>query len=140
MLGRAARAGVGATARSGPCTDRAQPVAKLTRSGVRVRRQRLRIRGRCSDAGCGGKPGKVVRVEIAIGRKAGRRRRFLRANGRLSTRRRCTKPAFLRANGTTHWTLTSRRRVLPGRFLVTVRVTDAAGNRSRPKRLSLRLR
>jgi hypothetical protein len=103
-----------------PCTDRTAPVARI--SSARVKKRKLQLRGRASDAGCGGG---VARVEVAISRKAGKKCRFIGAAGSRS----CAKPVFLKAKGTTSWSLTVK---LPrGGYTVQVRARDRAGNLQR---------
>jgi hypothetical protein len=61
--------------------------------------------------------------------------RFLDPHGRLGRPRRCSKPILLRARGTAHWRLKLNARGLPrGRYRVTVRAFDTAGNREAPTR------
>lgn len=131
------------------CTDVAAPVARLAkgRAGVRVKRRRLRLRGTASDAGCAASAlttavaGRVRRVEVAISRKAGRRCRWVKANGRLTKRRSCSKPVWLRAKGTTKWSLSVKRRLKRGKYSIRVRARDGAGNRqAKPARRSGRVR
>jgi hypothetical protein len=102
------------------CADRTPPVASF--SGARVKKHRLQLRGRASDAGCGAG---VARVEVAISRKAGRKCRFIGASGRRS----CAKPVFLKAKGTTAWSLAVK---LPrGSYAILLRARDRAGNLGR---------
>ena len=102
------------------CADRTPPVASI--SSARVKKRKLRLRGRASDPGCGGG---VARVEVAISRKAGSKCRFIGASGRRS----CAKPVFLKAKGTTTWSLTIK---LPrGSYTLQLRARDRAGNLQR---------
>jgi hypothetical protein len=102
------------------CTDRTPPAASL--SSARVKKHKLSLRGRARDAGCGGA---VARVEVAISRKAGKKCRFVGASGRRS----CAKPFFLKANGTTTWSLTVK--LPPGRYTIQLRARDRASNLQR---------
>jgi Quinohemoprotein amine dehydrogenase, alpha subunit domain III len=131
----------------GVCSDRARPAASFLkgRQGVRAQRRRLRLRGRASDNGCVATIsvlGRVARVEVAISRTASRRRcRFVTGAGRLTGARRCSKPVFLKAKGTTRWTLSTKRRLPPGTYTIQVRARDAAGNRqTKPAKRILRVR
>jgi hypothetical protein len=108
------------------CTDRTAPAAFFT--SVRSKKRKLQLRGRASDAGCGGA---VARVEVAISRKAGSKCRFLGANGKLTSARRCTQPVFLKATGTTSWSLATKRPLARGAYTVQVRARDRAGNLQR---------
>jgi hypothetical protein len=102
------------------CTDRTAPVARFT--SARVKKHTLQLSGRATDAGCGGA---VARVEVAIARKVGKKCRFVGAGGRRS----CAKPVFLKAKGTTRWSLTVK---LPrGSYALQLRARDRAGNLQR---------
>jgi hypothetical protein len=103
------------------CVDRTPPTASF--SSLKANKQRLRIGGRATDAGCAGA---VVRVELAIARKAGSKCRFVGANGKLTRARRCSQPVFLKAAGTAAWSLSVK---LPrGAYTVQLRARDRAGN------------
>jgi len=118
----------------GTCTDRARPTAKLLKGGkgVRVVRRKLHLRGRASDSGCVADipvAGRVTRVEVAISRRAqGRRCRFVTPTGGLGRARVCSRPVWLKAKGTTTWTLDTKRRLPRGTCTILVRSRDAAGN------------
>jgi hypothetical protein len=117
------------------CSDRSRPSASLLkgRQGVRAKRGRLSLRGRASDKGCVATisvRGAVARVEVAISRTAGKRRcRFVAAGGKLTTARSCSRPVWLKAKGTTYWSLSTKRRLPRGTYTIQVRARDAAGNR-----------
>jgi hypothetical protein len=92
----------------------------------------LRLRGRASDQGCAAVisvTGAVARVEVAISRTAGKRCRFVAATGKLTSARSCAKPVWLKAKGTTTWSLSTKRRLPRGTYTIQVRARDAAGNR-----------
>jgi hypothetical protein len=111
---------------SGPpatCADATRPKATLSKASAKHRK--LRLSGRASDAGCAA----LARVEVAISRKAGRRCRFVAANGRLTKARKCSKRLFLRAKGKGTWTLRLARKLPRGRYSILVRAVDGAGNR-----------
>ena len=100
--------------------------------GVSASHGRLHLRGRASDTGCVAAvsvAGRVVRVEVAISLAAGRKCRFVTASGALTRARSCAKPVWLKAKGTTAWSLTTKRRLPRGTYAVQVRARDAAGNR-----------
>jgi len=117
------------------CSDRSRPSASLLRGkqGVRAKHGRLGLRGRASDKGCVAAisvRGAVARVEVAISRTAGKRTcRFVAASGKLTSARSCTKPVWLKAKGTTSWSLSTKRRLPHGTYTIQVRARDAAGNR-----------
>jgi Matrixin len=130
-------AGGGASSSGLPsrCSDRSRPSASLLqgRQGVRAKHGRLSLRGRASDKGCVAAisvRGAVARVEVAISRTAGKRRcRFVAAGGKLTAARSCSRPVWLKAKGTTHWSLSTKRRLPRGTYTIQVRARDAAGNR-----------
>ena len=122
------------------CVDRARPRASFQR--VIVKRRRLTVRGRASDAGCAADislAGRVARVELAISRKAGRRCRFVTGSGKLGKARKCSQPVWLRAKGGRGWGFAVK---LPrGSYTVLVRARDGAGNlTASPARRSVRVR
>jgi hypothetical protein len=116
------------------CTDRSRPKASFLKGkqGVSAKKGKLRIHGRASDAGCVADisvAGRVARVELAISRKAPKHRcRFVAASGRLTSARKCSKPVFLKAKGSTSWSLTTKRKLPRGTYTLQVRARDAAGN------------
>jgi hypothetical protein len=121
------------------CVDRARPRASFQR--VSVKRGRLTVRGRASDAGCTADisiAGRVARVELAISRKAGKRCRFVAGSGRLGKARKCSRPVWLKAKGSTGWSFAIK---LPrGSYIVLVRARDGAGNlTARPAKRSVRV-
>jgi matrixin len=116
------------------CSDRARPSASLLKGkqGVAAKRGKLGLHGRASDPGCMAAisvTGRVARVEVAISRKAGKRCRFVAASGKLTSARSCAKPVWLKAKGTTRWSLTTKRALPRGTYTIQVRSRDAAGNR-----------
>jgi hypothetical protein len=63
------------------------------------------------------------------------------ASGKLTSARKCSRPVFLKAKGTTTWSLTTKRRLGPGTYTIQVRARDAAGNRqATAAKRTLRLR
>jgi hypothetical protein len=109
------------------CTDRTAPSTRI--AVARVRRRRLEVSGTALDRGCS----TGFTVDVAVARAAGRGRcRFVGADGRLSAPRPCRRPVLLRAQGSTAWT--ARLRLPRGRYRVTARGRDAAGNKERPGR------
>jgi hypothetical protein len=123
------------------CTDRARPSAAF--SGVSVKHRTLTLRGRAADTGCTAEisvAGRVARVEVAISRRSGKRCRFVAGSGRLGSARACSRPVFLRATGTTRWTMTLKRKLPRGTYTVLVRARDAAGNvTARPAKRSVKV-
>jgi hypothetical protein len=130
------------------CSDRTAPVASLLkgRKGVKAAKRKLRLRGKAGDFGCLATTsivGRVAGVQAAISRKAGKKRCRWVTNkrGKLSKRRSCKKPVWLKAKGTTKWTLTLKRKLPRGRYGLQVRARDAAGNiQAKPTRRRVRIR
>jgi hypothetical protein len=124
------------------CTDRARPSAAF--SGVSVKHRTLTLHGRAHDSGCAAEisvAGRVARVELAISRRSGKRCRFVAGTGRLGSPRACSRPVFLRAKGTTRWTMTLNRKLPRGTHTVLVRARDAAGNlTARPAKRIVKVR
>ena len=126
----------GGTPRAGsPCVDRTAPRSRITRA--RLSRRGVRVRGRVARGkGCG----KVARVAVAVGRKAGRKCRFVSSGGRLEKARSCRKPIFVTAKGRGRFTFRKKVRLPRGRYIVLVRATDTAGNREKPRGKARRAR
>jgi hypothetical protein len=123
-----------ASGRPSTRSDRSRPTAALLKGkrGASATHGKLLLHGRASDTGCVAAisvAGKVVRVEVAISRKSGRKCRFLTAAGGLTKARSCSKPVWLKAKGTTAWTFATKRRLPRGTYAIQVRARDAAGNR-----------
>ena len=98
------------------------PQSAITRRSSRLSTRSLRLRGTAKGAGC-----RIAQVRVAIGRKVGSQCRFLRANGRFGARRSCLRTQYLRARGTTRWSLAKRVRLPRGSYLVWSRAIDSAG-------------
>jgi hypothetical protein len=71
--------------------------------------------------------GKVAYVDVALVRVAGTHCRALRPGGRLKPIKKCTAPPFVRARGTTAWTLPLTRRLPRGAYVIYARATDNQG-------------
>jgi hypothetical protein len=103
------------------------------KQGVHVKHGKLSLGGRASDRGCVAAisvAGAVARVEVAISRTAPRHRcRFVDAGGKLTGARSCTKPVWLKAKGTTRWSLSFKRPLPRATYTIQVRALDVAGNR-----------
>ncbi|HEX6391007.1 MAG TPA: M14 family metallopeptidase [Solirubrobacteraceae bacterium] len=108
------------------------PRSKITRKSVRATRRGLQLGGTAVDA---------KRVEVAVGRRVGKRCRFLRANGAFTRARSCRSGTFLRANGTATWTLVVKRRLPTGRYVAWARAVAPGGKHERERRpISFRIR
>jgi sulfur carrier protein ThiS len=125
------------------CSDHALPSASLLKGkrGAKAKKRKLQLHGHAHDDGCVSVAGKVARVDVAISRKAGTQCRFVSRSGTLTTARKCSKPVFLKAKGTTSWSLTTKRKLPKGTYTILVRVRDAAGNlRAKAAKRALRLK
>jgi len=115
------------------CSDHARPRASLLKGkkGATLKHHKLKLRGHASDDGCTATisvAGEVARVEVAISRKAGKKCRFVASSGKLGSPRKCSKPVFLKAKGTTTWSLSLKRKLPHAKYTILVRARDAAGN------------
>lgn len=109
------------------CVDNMRPVSRLSLSWKRGFGNGV-IRGIAIDQGCGAAgAGNVRRVSVAIARKVGKRCQHLRLNGRLGPAAKCTH-VWLPAKGTRNWSFRLRHRLPHGKYLVSTRAVDAAGN------------
>jgi hypothetical protein len=99
--------------------------------------RRLVLRGRTTVSGCAAVSARVARVAVAIFRRAGRRCRFARPDGRLTPPRSCARPLRLLARGTARWTLRLRGRLPRGRYVVVARAVNAAGRREPRRRANV---
>jgi len=128
------------------CADGTPPRSVLSRKRSSLRASRILLRGTSSDRGCRAgaavrkRAGAVRKVSVAVARKAGTRCRFLSRRGTLGRARSCAKPVYLRAKGTTRWSLSLKGRFVAGPYRVSVRARDTAGNSERVKTTTLRLR
>ncbi|MEA2439713.1 MAG: hypothetical protein QOH76_1137, partial [Thermoleophilaceae bacterium] len=115
---------------SGGCQDRLAPRSTLSRRALHRSRRGISGRGHSRDRGCAG----LRRVEVSIARLEGRKCRFLRSRARLTRRRSCSKPLWVRAKGTKRWSFKLRGPVQPGSYRIVVRAIDRKGHRERPGR------
>ena len=80
-----------------------------------------RITGTTSD------DGDVARVGVGLVRRTAKGCVGLDAKGRWVRLAKCTVPPMLPARGTVSWTLTLKRALSPGRYVVYARATDTEG-------------
>jgi endoglycosylceramidase len=122
------------------CLDRTRPRSRIDRRRSRVTRRRIVVRGRASDRGCGGhgavqaSRGRVARVLVALWRRRHGRCRYVTRRGKLSRRRNCRRPIWLRTRGTRRFVRRRRVRLRRGLYRVRARAVDARGNRARRTR------
>jgi pimeloyl-ACP methyl ester carboxylesterase len=123
---------------SGSCDASRPPGASVSRTS-RLRRGSISLRGRAVAFRCASGQqvaGTVKRVYVTISHRAGGRCRFLGANGRLTSRRSCSRAVRLRARlgrrrpGKVPWALSKRVRLPRGRYTVALTALDARGKSS----------
>ena len=118
------------------CTDSSRPTARVF-GLARRRGGGITLRGTARDRGCEG--ARVARVDVALARRVRGLCSFLSSRGRLAKPRKCSRPRYIRARGSSSWSL--RTRSLPsGAYIARVRPTDRAGNRGRPTLARFRVR
>ena len=115
-------------AASNACRDTLAPRSRITSAS------RTSIGGTASDRGCRARRGRLVTVSVSVARLAGRRCRFLRADGTFGPARSCLRTAYLEVRGTTRWRIRLGRRLPRGAYKVWSRGVDTAGNVERKAR------
>jgi hypothetical protein len=118
------------------CSDRSAPRSSIVSKGLRVTRRRVLVRGRSADRACPGRD--ALAVTISLHKREGRRCRYLKADGRLSERRKCSRAIKLRAKGKVDrrtgklvWSFKKSVKVPRGRYRLRVTAADASGNLER---------
>lgn len=124
----------------GNCSDDVAPVATFDTGRSRISRSGVRLAGRASDRGCrfavAAQRGGVARAQVALGRELGGGRcRFLNRSGSFGPARRCSRPHFITARGTTRFSLRIKTGLPRGRYRALACAIDLAGNRTTAKRL-----
>ena len=114
------------------------PTSRINKRRTHGSRRRVIVRGSAREPTCVfataaiQRREKVARVRVAIYRKVGHGRcRFLTSHGKLSKARKCSRPLWLRARGTTHWKLRLRVRLPAGRYFVRSDAVDVARQQQR---------
>ncbi|MFT4264842.1 MAG: M36 family metallopeptidase [Nocardioides sp.] len=136
VLGRSTAApGIVVTGSNVSCVgDKTAPTAVFAKVAKRIKRgHRLTLTGRAADVGCG-----VQKVQLSVKKYVGTSCQYLKPNGRWTKRKPLRKcgysPQFLlTATGTTSWRYTTAKKLPRGRYRVTVRAVDRAGNVPRKK-------
>jgi hypothetical protein len=131
------------------CRDRLAPTSAISRAALRRSRNGFSARGSAYDRDCGGRAARSARNRVrslsaGLGRASGRLCRFLRAGGRFSARRSCTRPlmslraslSYNRRSGRSQWTLSKRAGLAAGAYQLWIAGTDSVGNRERPHRVA----
>jgi len=115
---------------TGTCADEIAPTSKLT--GIEQGRTAISFRGTAVDHGCGVKgtaaKKRVERVSVSIAHPLAHGRcSFVTGRG-FRPAVPCTRTRYLRAKGTSSWSLTLHRRLPAGRYVVWTRAVDKADN------------
>jgi hypothetical protein len=120
--------------------ERCRPVpprSSISRNSIAARRRGFSVGGRSIDFACRGKDarGTVKRVQVAIGRKVGKKCRFYKGHGRFTAKRSCRRSKYVRAHvgrkrpGKVPWTFRARRGFgKPATYIVRARGIDTDGN------------
>jgi hypothetical protein len=132
------RSGPVVTPPSGPqgCRDRSRPLTSLKRGNAKISRKRVSVHGTARDRGCAGL--RSVLVSVARPQKGGCR--FVLANGRLSSKRGCSRWVELRARGTRSWKLQLKARLPRGTYRVRARAVDKLAHLSHVSVVSVSVR
>ncbi|HZO05020.1 MAG TPA: hypothetical protein VFB52_01410 [Solirubrobacterales bacterium] len=120
----------------GYCVDKKKPTLtiKAVKSG-----KKLVVTGKAGDKGCAAgaakkaSPGTVEQVQVSVFKEAGKKCRFLGADGRLMKKTPCTTPLSVVASGKKHWKLRPPKRLPAGKYKVAAFAIDGAGNVSSVK-------
>ncbi|HWI71424.1 MAG TPA: Ig-like domain-containing protein, partial [Baekduia sp.] len=114
-------------AKGASCVDQAAPKASV--ASLKVTGGRLALSGKASDKAAGCRATGVASVQVTVTRAAGAKKcEYLLSSYKLSKATTCSAPYALVAHGKTAWTLKSSRKLPKGKYAVTVKALDAAGN------------
>jgi hypothetical protein len=118
------------------CVDLTRPTSRVV-SSSRSAVKRHVLRGSAGDQGCTGSS--VALVTVSIFARHGTRCQYLTPSGRLSRKSNCSRPRWLAAKGTKHWSLRLPKRMPHGSYQVLTRAVDSAGNveRAHARRLAI---
>jgi hypothetical protein len=112
---------------AGGVVDSKAPTVRISkpRSGIRYRRGPRLLRGKVSDEGSG-----VKLVELSLRRRVGKRGCTWWSGARERfVRRGCSRGTFFEAGSGPDWSYLLPDRLPKGRYVLSVRATDQAGNR-----------
>jgi hypothetical protein len=118
------------------CTDLKRPTSRVLTSSRSAVKHHV-LRGTAGDSGCTGSSVALVTVSIFV--RQGKRCEYLMPRGKLSRTSSCSRPRWLAAKGTTHWSLRLPKRMAHGSYRVLTRAVDSAGNveRAHARRLAI---
>jgi hypothetical protein len=109
------------------CLDTAAPTAAI--ASLKATRGALALAGTASDKAAGCKASGVASVQVTVTKAAaGGKCRFVVTSGTLTKPIACSTGFALVAKGKTAWKLAAARKLPKGRYRVTVKALDAAGN------------
>jgi hypothetical protein len=109
------------------CVDNMRPVSRLSANWRTAFRKGV-VHGIAIDQGCGAAgAGKVSRVSVAIERKVGKRCQHILPSGRLGHATTC-RHVWLPTKGNTNWSLRLSHKLPRGKYVVSTRAVDSAGN------------
>ena len=110
------------------CVDNMRPVSRLSATWRTSFRKGV-VRGIAIDQGCGAAgAGNLKRVSVAIERKVGKRCQHLLRNGRFGRASACSHHVWLPAKGKANWSFHLARKLPRGKYTVSTRAVDSAGN------------
>jgi hypothetical protein len=115
--------------------DHNRPASYFTRASRNAKRHhgRFTLKGTDKDTGCG-QARTIKRLGISIQKIGSRGKcRSVRSNGRLGKSARCSKRSYVKAKLLSHsrWSYKLKRSLPHGRYIVTLRAVDRAGNLER---------
>jgi hypothetical protein len=110
------------------CVDTTAPRTSGVKVAVKARR--LTITGKATDTTCSSAKtkGTVRSVQVTLAKATGKKARFVRGNGKLSKPMPKDSAVALVARGTSSWTLKPSGKLAKGRYAMTIKAYDAAGN------------
>lgn len=118
-------------AKTTACKDTTAPTTSGLKVALKVRV--LTLTGKATDVGCAATTrsaakGRVASVQVTLAKVSGKKARFVRGNGKLTKLMPKDSGVALVAKGTAAWKLRPTGRLPKGRYAMTIRAYDAAGN------------
>ena len=110
------------------CVDTMGPVSRLSKNVNATLRHGV-IHGIAIDEGCGAAgSGQLRSISVSVSRRVGKRCEHLLANGRFSNAGSCATHVWLKAQGRKAWTFRVGHKLPAGKYMVSSRAVDSAGN------------